>query len=372
MLNYLVFDFDFGTFWENQDDSLFNYYLNQFQTPIEDLLNKEEYPELFAKFKQNAYEFALAKASTFIEKSKGMSRAEAKTLLEKMNRHNETEKIQFALAVQAAQEWQEILKDAETTPNLEYRAVLDENTRESHASLNGIIKPIKDEFWNSYFPPIDYRCRCSVRQLNSKAKITQTLPENLPAIPKGLGHNPGESGQAFNFAHTYFDNTNDTALKNVQKYAAYSEQYKKEYFDIKTGGYLVVNKKANTKTLEANLLAGKVLAKNGYTVEVNKEELAGYTINGSLSELKTPTTKNAEKIIYNSIKKAKERSGLNECVVFLSAKKYNIEKLLFGLEKAFESKKSFQKIIIIRGEKTAEITRKDLGKAKSRLQEVLK
>ena len=213
--NEQVFDFDFEDFWEKQDDSLFNYYLNEFQKPIKDLLSETDYPELRAKFTQNAYEFALAKASTFFEKSKDLSKDEAKALFAKMNSHNETEKVQFALAIQAAEEWQELLKDEDIFPNLEYRAVMDENTRESHAKLNGIIRPLRDDFWQKYFPPIDYRCRCTIRQHSKTAKITDKLPESLPQIAKGLGHNPGVLGKAFDFEHPYFENIkSDTAFKS--------------------------------------------------------------------------------------------------------------------------------------------------------------
>jgi len=207
-LFWQVFGFDFDDFWKNPDDRLFNHYLNEFQKPIEDLLKDTDYPELQAKFAQNAYAFALAKASTFFEKSKKLSKADTKALFLKMERHNDTEKVQFALSIQAAEEWQAYLQDADTFPNLEYRAVMDENTRESHAQLNGIIKPIKDDFWSRYFPPIDYRCRCTLRQHGKNAKITEKLPENLPKIPKGLDHNPGTTGEAFNTRHPYFENIN--------------------------------------------------------------------------------------------------------------------------------------------------------------------
>ncbi|GAB4129545.1 MAG: hypothetical protein Fur0027_14440 [Raineya sp.] len=221
------FDFDFDSFWERQDDSLFNYYLNEFQKPIKDLLSETDYPELQAKFTQNAYEFALAKASTFFERSKGLSQKDAEAVFLKMEKHNETEKIQFALAIQAGEEWERLLQDEDIFPNLEYRAVMDENTRESHAILNGIIRPLRDSFWQKYFPPIDYRCRCTIRQHDKEAKITAKLPENLPKISKGLKHNPGVSGKAFDYEHPYFENISKSVLtKETRKHS--TEKAKKK------------------------------------------------------------------------------------------------------------------------------------------------
>lgn len=211
------------------------------------------------KFTQNAYEFALAKASTFFEKSKDLSKNEAKALFEKMERHSETEKVQFALAIQAAQEWQEILKDKDIFPNLEYRAVMDENTREKHARLNGIIRPIEDSFWQTYFRPIDYRCRCTIRQHDKKVKITEKLPENLPEPPKGLRHNPGISGKAFDFEHPYFEYTSKEALKNINEYAGYGKEFIKQGFNIKTNAYTVSHTKHGKNEIKDNLSVAKFL-----------------------------------------------------------------------------------------------------------------
>ena len=335
-LNEQVFDFDFEDFWEKQDNSLFDYYLNEFQKPVKDLLNNTDYPELQAKFTQNAYEFALAKASTFLGQSKGLSKTEAKTLFEQMERHTDTEKVQFALAIQAAQEWQELLKDEDIFPNLEYRAVMDENTRESHAKLNGIIRPLRDSFWDKYYPPIDYRCRCSVRQHKAGAKITKNLPENLPKVSKGLAHNPGVSGKAFDFEHPYFENTSKKVLENVAKYSQYDKNYQKEYFDVKTGGYLVRDKKHTEQNWQKNVEASLVLNKElGAKIELLKKERpdlispdANY--NGIKADFKHP--ENPEKLtnfVKNAIKKAKKQGDI---VIIYLPKNYAYKSLFDGFK----------------------------------------
>lgn len=52
---------------------------------------------------------------------------------------------------------------AEQFPYWEYVAVQDRRTRPAHSVLNGTVAHYKDPFWQSYNPPLGYRCRCRKR-----------------------------------------------------------------------------------------------------------------------------------------------------------------------------------------------------------------
>lgn len=56
-------------------------------------------------------------------------------------------------------------ENAAARPHWEYVAVMDARTRPEHAALNGLVFPAGDPFWNSYWPPNGYRCRCRVTAL---------------------------------------------------------------------------------------------------------------------------------------------------------------------------------------------------------------
>lgn len=58
--------------------------------------------------------------------------------------------------------YQRQLDNASYMPYWEYVAVNDEVTRASHAALHSTIKRYDDPFWQMFYPPIDYRCRCTV------------------------------------------------------------------------------------------------------------------------------------------------------------------------------------------------------------------
>jgi hypothetical protein len=73
----------------------------------------------------------------------------------------------------------------------------------AHEKFDGIIKPLTDPFWNKWLPPLDYNCRCTVRQL-SDGEVS-TLNVNELGEPKpGFGINWGEQQVIFPPTHPQF------------------------------------------------------------------------------------------------------------------------------------------------------------------------
>lgn len=61
--------------------------------------------------------------------------------------------------------YKQLLDQADIAPYWQYVAVMDDRTRPHHAALNGLIFRHDDPFWDSFFPPCGFNCRCSVRAL---------------------------------------------------------------------------------------------------------------------------------------------------------------------------------------------------------------
>lgn len=72
-------------------------------------------------------------------------------------------------------------------PYLMYSAVGDSRTRPAHLKMDGVIRPVGDEWWAKHTPPNGFGCRCSVISLTEKqAKARGGITENPPG-----GHDPG-------------------------------------------------------------------------------------------------------------------------------------------------------------------------------------
>lgn len=59
-----------------------------------------------------------------------------------------------------------MMGNAADRPFWQYVAVMDNRTRPSHRSLNGRVFRYDDPFWQSFYPPNGFRCRCRVRALD--------------------------------------------------------------------------------------------------------------------------------------------------------------------------------------------------------------
>jgi SPP1 gp7 family putative phage head morphogenesis protein len=59
------------------------------------------------------------------------------------------------------------LENVDERPYWMYVAVMDSRTRPSHRALHGRVFRYDDPFWQHFYPPNGYRCRCRVRTLSA-------------------------------------------------------------------------------------------------------------------------------------------------------------------------------------------------------------
>lgn len=99
-----------------------------------------------------------------------------------------------ASAAMAAR-WEEFARDGDDYL-LQYRTAGDGKVRPEHAALNGVTLPPSDTFWDEYYPPNGWNCRCTAVQVR-KGKYTETPREQ--AIERGKEALAGDKKGMFRF-----------------------------------------------------------------------------------------------------------------------------------------------------------------------------
>lgn len=171
--------------------------------------------ELMQRIEKNIRDFAAFKQATITSElrallqEKGGKKEYTKwtsEAMQVMKRHNglylRAELDTATQAAQAAESWQEFERRKYLYPNLRYETAGDERVRESHRSLDGTVRSVDDPFWDTYYPPNGWRCRCKVIQ-------TDEAPTGNGSVdfdpPKGFRQNVGKTGKLFGDDHPYFN-----------------------------------------------------------------------------------------------------------------------------------------------------------------------
>jgi len=84
-------------------------------------------------------------------------------------------------SAEMAAKWEQFAQDGDRY-NLQYRTAGDDKVRPEHAALNGVTLPMSDPFWETYYPPNGWNCRCTVVQVRKSKYATTPRDE---AIARG-------------------------------------------------------------------------------------------------------------------------------------------------------------------------------------------
>lgn len=106
-------------------------------------------------------------------------------------------------SAEMAARWEGFMQDGDRY-NLQYRTQKDDKVRPEHAALDGVTLPPSDPFWEEFYPPNGWNCRCTVVQVR-KSKYPATSHdeamrlgnEALQRDSKGIFRfNPGMEGKS--------------------------------------------------------------------------------------------------------------------------------------------------------------------------------
>ncbi|MGD9699478.1 phage minor head protein [Acinetobacter sp.] len=84
--------------------------------------------------------------------------------------------------------WQQQQRNKAKRPYLMYSAIDDSRVRPAHLALNRIVLPIDHPFWLTHYPPLGFRCRCTVIALTEKQALKYgiTPDDKLPEVAEAL------------------------------------------------------------------------------------------------------------------------------------------------------------------------------------------
>lgn len=84
--------------------------------------------------------------------------------------------------------WQQQQRNKAKRGYLMYSAINDSRVRPDHLKLDRIVLPIDHPFWLTHYPPLGFRCRCTVRALTEKQALKYgiTPDDQLPDVAANL------------------------------------------------------------------------------------------------------------------------------------------------------------------------------------------
>jgi SPP1 gp7 family putative phage head morphogenesis protein len=181
--------------------------------------------ELLAELRENVYMFGAAKnyqqtkeiSSLLFDKDGELRTADEFNDVARETYDNWTDnwgETEYQTAIgqgNSAAKWNDIEAQKDVLPNLRYSAILDDNTSEICAPLDGLVAPIDDPIWATVTPLNHFNCRCVLLQEDGDAELTpddekgeafDKVDSEMSDTFKG---NPGKDGMVFTEDHPYFE-----------------------------------------------------------------------------------------------------------------------------------------------------------------------
>lgn len=304
------------------------------------------YPQLAELFRENNGVFAAFKvhdqcrrmAELLVdEKGELRSFAEWKRMAEPIaNHHNRVWlRTEYDTAVKRANqagEWLQFEDEKDVLPNLKWIPSTAVKPGADHSVFWNTVLPVGHSFWNEHRPGDRWGCQCSLEATDEKPTgIPSGGKRDMPA--PGLDNNPAKDGKLFSDTHPYFPKDcsacpfnagmqngapknrakNCAACPNLrivtvtakqigkarEEFASLGGEWRRDYFDEETGGYLATHsdrigksKKSKNETDKFNKEHAMCvnLAKAGYKVRLLKDGGTfgdcDITVDGVLADLK--------------------------------------------------------------------------------------
>jgi hypothetical protein len=265
----------------------------------------------------------------------------------------------------SARDFLQFQADIDKYPNLKLRTMADDDVRDTHAVMEGMVKPVNE--WK-VTPPFDPNCRCILEQ-------TTDEPLDKPMkINAQYANNPAISGQVFTEKHPYNQRIDVKLQKTVRDN---TEQIKKgsEYrlsVEQENGKKIFLSDFADPEDIEDNVSAARkiggltnkdIYIRHHLYVDDEKNPELGIGSSDDICDLKTLTGNSIKNFINNRAKDASSQ-GCSSVVFDISKEKQEVyvvlSAVLRGTFADMSRNKNIKHIYIIKGDKAYMITRRQI------------
>ena len=136
------------------------------------------------------------------------------------------------------------IENKDVTPYFLYSAINDSRTRPAHLELDGVVRPVDDDYWDTRTPSLGYNCRCSIIPIDKETASEQRAAQNksgfitskqeLTSIEKKGGKpdkgfdTPSKPG---NFTKGVVKNTNK-AIDSLPNTSPYKKRFKDQIQNV--------------------------------------------------------------------------------------------------------------------------------------------
>lgn len=121
-------------------------------------------------------------------------------------------------------------ENKDVTPYLMYDAVNDSRVRPTHLELDGVIRPVEDDFWDTATPPVGFNCRCALISLSKENAAEMRKKQGKSGfitseqeITKRSNNATGKKTKSYKKAVEQFP---DKGFKKSQKLGQFSKNIK--------------------------------------------------------------------------------------------------------------------------------------------------
>lgn len=94
--------------------------------------------------------------------------------------------------------YEQMMAVKEQRPFWQYMTVGDPSVRDEHAAQHGVVRQADHPFWNTWYPPNGFNCRCYVKTLSGRQMEQRGLKEEKRGTrekpDEGWRYNPGKTG----------------------------------------------------------------------------------------------------------------------------------------------------------------------------------